>query len=190
MLLGLRLIDGALDDDQFVVGDVRSRVSELRELVVTALDGARQLAFELRPIVLDDIGLLPALERLVANAVERSELQVDLTADALHGGERLPQHVETVVYRVVQESLTNVVRHARAQQVSIVVAARDRRVRAVVEDDGVGFDPEATEGTLGLRGMSERASLAGGWVEVTSSPKAVTMVVLEHGHADSDDPRQ
>jgi signal transduction histidine kinase len=179
VLLGLRLIDGALDDDQLVVADLRSRVGELREVVVSALHGARQLAFELRPIVLDDVGLLPALERLVAHAIERSELRVDLTADVLKGAKRLPQQVETVVYRVVQESLTNVVRHARAQRVSIVVAVRDRRLRAVVEDDGVGFDPAATERTLGLRGMSERASLAGGWVEVTASLEAGTTVVLE-----------
>lgn len=179
VLLGLRLVEGAFDGDPVSVTDARSRVGELRELVADALRSTRQLAFELRPTVLDDVGLRPALERLVANVAERSGLRIDLAAGAVEGAQRLPPHVETVVYRVVQESLTNVVRHAHAQRVSIVVATHSHGLRVVVEDDGVGFDSATTEGTLGVRGMTERATLVGGSVEVTSSPEGGATVVLE-----------
>jgi len=179
VLLGLRLVDGALEGERPDLADARGRVEELRTLVADALRDARQLAFELRPTVLDDVGLGPALARLVADLGERHELRVELVADGLDAAERLPSTIETVVYRVVQESLTNVVRHARAHHVSVRVSRRDDRVRAVIEDDGVGFDDARKGRTLGLRGMVERAALVGGRLELTSSPGAGTTVALE-----------
>lgn len=179
VLLGLRLVETALDGDQIALTDARSRLAELRELIADALRSTRQLAFELRPTVLDDVGLLPALERLVANVAERGGLQVDLAAGAVDGDARLPPTVETVVYRVVQESLTNVVRHAHARRVSIMLGRRGSTLRVVIEDDGVGFDAATLEGTLGVRGMVERALVIGGSVEVGSSPDGGTAVVLE-----------
>lgn len=179
VLLGLRLVDGALEGARPDLADARGRVEELRTLVAGALRSARQLAFELRPTVLDDVGLNPAIARLVADLGERHELQVELVADGLDDAERLPSTIETVVYRIVQESLTNIVRHARAHHVSVRVSRRDDRVRAVIEDDGVGFDDTRKGRTLGLRGMAERASLVGGRLELTSSPGAGTTVALE-----------
>ena len=185
VLLGLRLVEDSLAAPAPDPGDARERVADLRELVADALRRARRLAFDLRPTVLDDIGLVPALQRLAGDVEARSGVAVDLAASALDGDRRLDPGIETVVYRVVQEALTNVVRHARAERVSVTVTEQESRVRVLVEDDGVGFD--ATRGEphrhLGLDGMAERAGLIGGTVTVQSEPGAGTAVVLEVPHA-------
>ena len=139
VMLGLRLIEspaGAGADDNDSV-----RFEELRELIADALRRTRRLAFELRPSILDDIGLAAALQRLVGDVAERSGLTVDAIVDGLPEHE-VPSGVATAVYRVVQEALTNVVRHAGASTASVAVAVASGRLRAVVEDDGTGFDPD------------------------------------------------
>jgi signal transduction histidine kinase len=136
----------------------------------------RRLAVELRPTALDDFGLVPALERLASTFEERSGIRT-----ALEGGlgeERFPPEVETVLYRLVQESLTNVVKHAAAENVSIVLTRRDGGIGAIVEDDGQGFVPDETrDEALGLVGMRERIALVGGTLAVESTPGAGTAVV-------------
>ncbi len=179
VLLGLHLIEEPATqrptDDDLV-----RRVDELRQLVVDALHRTRRLAFELRPTVLDDVGLAPALERLVADTSERSGLVVDAVVDSVPAlGEMTPE-VATAVYRVVQEALTNVVRHARAKTASVAVTASAGKLRTLIEDDGIGFDPaEPSREHLGLKGMNERAELVGGTVRVISTPGSGTTIVLE-----------
>jgi len=134
--------------------------------------------------VLDDLGLAAALQRLASNITERHGVAVRLHGDASYDGtagasRRLPSAVETVLYRVVQEALTNVVRHARAGRVDVTVRVGESVVRATVVDDGVGFRPEEHERSLGLRGLAERAELAGGTVAVRSAPGEGTTVTLE-----------
>jgi signal transduction histidine kinase len=141
-------------------------IGELRERVVATLQDVRQLALELRPKALDDFGLVPALERLTAGFSEQTGIPVDF--QAAESSARLPEEVETALYRSVQESLTNVVKHARAQRISILVSQRDGRVSAVVEDDGVGFDPSSPAEGHGLVGMRERLALVGGRVRIES----------------------
>ena len=180
VLLGLRLIDGPDDVTMAEPGEVRRRVDELRDLVAAALRQTRRLAFELRPTVLDDVGLAPALSRLAAEVAERSGLRVDAVVDGAPERDHLAADVATVVYRVVQEALTNVVRHAKASTASVAVTVHSGRLRAVVEDDGIGFDPLApATGHLGLQGMKERAQLVDGTVHVVSAPGSGTTVVLE-----------
>ncbi len=180
VLLGLRLVETSLERDQPDLGDARRRTAEVRELVADALADVRQLAFDLRPTVLDDVGLVAALRRLTGDLSARHGLAVELTLDAVDEDGRFRGQVETVVYRVVQEALTNVVRHARASRARVALAQEDRCLRAVVTDDGTGFDPEAAGGrSLGLLGMRERASLVGGWAAVTSTPESGTRVELE-----------
>ena len=177
VMLGLRLIGDPADagaDDA-----ARVRFDELRELIADALRRTRRLAFELRPSILDDIGLAAALQRLVGDVAERSGLTVDAVVDGLPEHD-VPSGVATVVYRVVQEALTNVVRHAGASTASVAVAVASGRLRAVVEDDGTGFDPDRpVDGHLGLQGMKERAELIGGTVRVLSEPGSRTTVVLD-----------
>lgn len=181
VLLGLRLVEDSLVEPDVDATDLRRRLAELRELVAEGLRRARQLAFDLRPTVLDDVGLTAALQRLTDSVASRSGLKIDLDIAGLAPDERLPTAIETVIYRVVQEALTNIVRHAIATTASVTLAGRDTTVRIFVEDDGIGFDPEqtSTRAHLGIQGMLERAELVGGTVSVTSAVGAGTTIVLE-----------
>jgi signal transduction histidine kinase len=168
ILLGLKQLDGESPE----------AVAELRELVVATLQDVRRLAVELRPKVLDDFGLVPALERLTQGFAEHTGITVDLEASALM--ERLPVEVETAIYRIVQESLTNVVKHAHASRVSVVLTRGDGRIKAVIEDDGTGFAPETVgESGIGLVGMRERIELLDGSLIVESSERSGTTVAVE-----------
>jgi two-component system, NarL family, sensor histidine kinase DevS len=167
ILLGLKQLDGESPE----------AVAELRELVVATLQDVRRLAVELRPKVLDDFGLVPALERLTQGFAEHTGISVDLEASALT--ERLPVDVETAIYRIVQESLTNVVKHAQANSVSVVLTRGDGRIKAVIEDDGTGFDPEVGSEGIGLVGMRERIALLDGSLAVESSARSGTTVAVE-----------
>jgi two-component system, NarL family, sensor histidine kinase DevS len=173
ILLGLKALEEKVDDT-----DSRAAAAELRELVVATLQDVRRLAVELRPSALDDFGLVAALERLTASISEQTGIAIDfepaLTTD------RLPEEVETALYRIVQESLTNVVKHAKARNVSVLLALKDGAVKAMIEDDGGGFDPaERTGEGFGLVGMRERLALLGGRLEIESSDGAGTTVAAE-----------
>src|SRR5919109_293254 len=170
ILLGLRAREAARKD-------VREPIEELRELVVATLQDVRRLAVELRPKALDDFGLVPALERLVDSFREQTGMTVDV--EARLGPERLPPEVETALYRITQEALTNVVKHARARRVSIVLTRRNGAVTAVIEDDGRGFEETRDGEGLGLLGMRERLELINGKLTVESSHGAGTSIVAE-----------
>ena len=180
VLLGLRLIETALASGADALDDAGRRTEQVRELAADALRRTRQLAFDLRPTVLDDVGLLPALERLAADMTARSETTVTVVANGLTS-DRLSPQTETVVYRIAQEALTNITRHAGAATASITLIVAEGRLRVLVEDDGSGFETDTapTPGHLGLRGMAERADLVGGTVQLSSSPGAGTTVLLE-----------
>jgi signal transduction histidine kinase len=172
ILLGLRAMEDAKTEEQ-----VRAAAADLRELVVRTLQDVRQLAVELRPKALDDFGLVAALERLVETWAEQTQIAVELEAG---GAGRLPPEIETALYRIVQEALTNIVKHARASRVSIVLSERGGAVTVVIEDDGIGFAPEdAREEGLGLVGMRERVALVGGLLRVESRARAGTTLVVE-----------
>jgi signal transduction histidine kinase len=173
ILLGLKSLEEVGD-----VGELGERVATLRSRVVETLQDVRRLAVELRPAALDDFGLEPALERLVSGFAEQTGLKVELESRLLD--DRLPQEVETVLYRIVQEALTNIVKHADAARVSIVVTQRAGSVGAIVEDDGRGFDPERdANGGIGLIGMRERVSLLDGSMTIESAQGKGTTLVVE-----------
>ena len=180
VLLGLRLVESSFAANPVELDEARQRTENVRELVADALRRTRKLAFDLRPIVLDDVGLLPALERLAQDMTARSDTTVAVASDGLAAA-RLPPSVETLVYRVVQEALTNITRHAKAATASITVVATDGCVRTLVEDDGIGFIVPDTpsRGHLGLKGMAERADLGDGTVELYSTPGAGTTIILD-----------
>ena len=180
VLLGQRLVLDALDSDDPDLHEAHARAEEVRGLATEALNEVRQLAFELRPIVLDDIGLVAAVQRLARDIGERHQLDLHVDFTGLTDDARLPAQLETVVYRVVQEALTNVTRHARAAHVRLSVIVTGGRLRAEITDDGAGFDPTAEHGrTLGLAGMVERATLAGGEVHIVSASGQGTTVRLD-----------
>jgi signal transduction histidine kinase len=139
-----------------------------------AQEEVRALAQGLRPTALDDLGLAAAVERLADTTRQPGGLRVQVVAPPAEG--RPPRAVEAAVYRIVQEALANVANHAAARTADVILEVGPDRLRAVVEDDGRGFDPAATNGGLGLAGMRERAALFGGTVTVTSCPGRGTTV--------------
>jgi len=166
-------------NQQCPLPDVQEQLDGVRALVAQTLDGVHNLAVELRPSVLDDLGLAAALRRYVQDYQARYPVEVDLVMMGLE--ERLPPAVETAVYRIIQESLTNIARHAQAQTVSVLVEHGHGRIRAIIEDDGVGFDEQvaARNGRLGLYGMRERAELLNGTLTIESTPGQGTSIFIE-----------
>jgi PAS domain S-box-containing protein len=179
---GLRLLEREIGEG----GGVGGRVAELIQTTDAVIDGLHRLAADLRPASLDHLGLDAALRQYTRAAAAKFGLDVHFKARGFTG-DRLPTVVETALYRVVQEALTNVVRHARATRVDVLVEHRGDRVFVMVEDNGVGFDLEqARQGDhFGLLGLRERAEALGGTLTVESSPGAGTTVVAEVASADS-----
>jgi signal transduction histidine kinase len=178
--------------------EARARLGELRGITASLLDEVRRLARGLRPIVLDDLGLAAVLERYAAEYTQAHGIAVDMYAPDL-ALTRLPAEVETALYRIAQETLTNVLKHAAAKAVSLVVRRESSGVHLTVEDDGRGFDndalllaPGAGKG-LGLLDIRERAALLNGSVTLESRPGSGTTVhvcipLREENHGEDSRP--
>lgn len=145
-------------------------LTDMRRVVDVTLNEVHAIAVQLRPAVLDDLGLEAALERYIKQWRARFHIVVDLLVHL--GPQRLPEGVETALYRIIQEAFTNIARHAEAHSVSVLVERNQQAVVVVIEDDGKGFDPDTVsmDGHLGLLGMRERAELSGGHLTIESSP--------------------
>ena len=176
LLVGLR----ALQDIR-TLEEARARAGELSRITERILDEVRRLAWGLRPLALDELGLVAALEQYAAEYAKSWGISVSVQARGLDSS-RLPSTVETALYRIVQEALTNTAKHAAAQTVSIVIQRHPSSVQAIVADDGCGFDVDAalkgggTRPRLGLHGMSERAALLNGSVTIESTAGEGTTV--------------
>ncbi len=172
MLLGLKVVA-----QEQSLESARERVAELRQIVAEASREVRRMVRELRPSILDDLGLAAAVNRYVNDLRERG---LSVTASIDLPGARLDPEAETVMYRVAQEALTNVVKYAGARTIEVVVRAHDERYVLSVTDDGAGFNTwEGEQSGLGIRGMRERAELVGGHLTVVSHPGRGTTVTLE-----------
>ena len=164
---GLRILVSAARRRPDAEG-IRSALEAVVARIDGEIEGLRTLIRELRPAALDELGPVPAIEELAARMGARYGLEVT-TSLALEG--RWPAEVETALYRITQEALTNAVKHAAASHVAIEVEESDGALRLSVADDGTGFDLEAPRAGFGLTGMRERVALVGGDLEVRSSPK-------------------
>jgi PAS domain S-box-containing protein len=159
------------------------RLAESRALTDQTLAQIRELSLSLRPSLLDDLGLAPALRWYTNNYARRTGIAVRFEASGLD--ERLSPGIETALYRVVQEALTNVVRHADANGVTVQLQGTESKVVAVVQDDGRGFDPQARRGRdisargIGLLGMRERIALLGGGFRIDSRPGRGTRISVD-----------
>ncbi len=160
-------------------GWVQKQLHELQGVVATGIVGLQNLITGLHPPQLDDFGLVPALRWYSDHIGERFGLKVNVRSQ----GERanLPQEVRTVLYRIVQEGITNVIRHAKVDQADVLVSFTDADVRIRVEDKGAGFDVDAALDRQeypcwGLLGIKERASLVGGECVIASRPGAGTFI--------------
>ena len=151
------------------------RLQGLERLAAETARDVQSMAVELRPPALDSLGLVAALQNHLEDWSARHGTEHDFQARGL-AGLRLSREIETTLYRVVQEGLTNVLKHAGATHVGVILELRDGLVRVVLEDDGGGFDVEQVLGSpgkaqrLGVRGMRERVALLGGELEIESSP--------------------
>lgn len=151
------------------------RHDELQEAIREVIDDVRRLAWDIRPSILDDFGLDSALQQYVKETSDHAGLRIDYKCGFPPDAPRLPNRIEVVLYRIAQEAITNVVRHAKAKRASVILLRRDSEVTLFVEDDGQGFKVESVlEGgisSLGLMGMKERVELAGGTLTIHSEPE-------------------
>jgi hypothetical protein len=157
----------------------RERLRAMRELIDATLASARRIAAELRPAILDDLGLAAAVEQVAADFERRASIAC--AAHVPDGGADMDRRAALALYRILQEALTNVARHAGATRVDITLSVEDGTVALVVTDDGRGFEPEAagadaTRPSLGLLGMRERALALGGELRVDARPGQGTAV--------------
>ncbi len=171
-----------------------SVLRECDELILIAGDSAtevRRLSADLRPPILDELGLLPTLRAHVETMQRRSRLRIEFTAGELP---KLPAGYDINLYRIAQEALTNVIKHAKARHARVKLAADHGKVRLEITDDGAGFDPATVhpsdQGGLGLLGMRERAALFGGTLEIHSEPGAGCRLVITVPLPDAPSPRR
>ncbi|RCK74906.1 MAG: hypothetical protein ANABAC_1623 [Anaerolineae bacterium] len=178
LIMGLKVMESSCSDL-----NIQLQAHDLRQIAAQTLEEVHDLAMQLRPRLLDDLGLRAALERLVKEWQMRHRLSIDLMYHVPH--ERLPDVVETALYRIIQEALTNVARHAQARNVSVLIEQRGEELVAVVEDDGVGFDisriemGDSAQAHLGLAGMQERAALLGGTITFESEIGRGTSIYIQ-----------
>ncbi len=186
MMVELRMLEQNASQPEVVL----SKIPKLESSLNQVLENLHRVAMALRPARLDHVGLVAALRQHVESVGETHGLKVSFrSAKAL---ERLPANVETVLYRIVQEALTNVVRHAHATRVDVVLTRRDDKLIVIVEDDGVGFDTEAASNSerLGLFGMRERAEMIDGRLLIESAPGKGTTIMMEVKHGDTHSGRR
>lgn len=175
LLISLAVLEKSIDSPE-----ARERIADTRGLAHSTLRAIRTLSIDLRPSALDDLGLLPALRWYVKEYQKKCAIEVDFRSSGLK--ERLPAEMETALYRIVQECLTNTARHANAKKVSVALRESGEAVNATITDDGNGFDYDALlknpgqERGLGLAGMQERAVLLGGTLNITTKPGKGTTV--------------
>ncbi len=171
LALGLSGVEEAMVRDPQLA---RRQAGNLKELAIRAIAEMRQLVSDLRPPQLDDLGLVPALHWLADEWRDRRQLNARVEINGAR--HRLTSEMETVLFRIAQEALTNIAKHAQAQHASVNLSFEPDAVELRVQDDGIGMTPEQINRRLarhqgwGLAGIQERAALVGGQVEITSAP--------------------
>lgn len=183
LMFGLHLLEEDVNDPETFM----LRLTELKQLTDRVLEGLHRLAMGLRPASLDHLGLVVALEQLVKENHQRYGLNIHFKVSGFTKEERLPDHIETSIYRIVQEALTNAVRHAKANNIDVILERRNEETVVIVEDDGISFvtDHIPKSGHLGLLGMQERAQMMSGTLQIESIPGSGTTIVLEVPYVDS-----
>jgi len=156
--------------------EMPSRIDKLKALAVRSLEGVHRLMLDLRPSILDDLGLQSAIRWYAENRLE--PLGMDVSVEIRGTERRLPAEVETAVFRVVQEAVNNACEHSEAARANLIVEFKDRAIAGQIEDDGVGFEVASKRG-IGMMGMRERITLLGGHFEVDSAPGKGTRIAWE-----------
>jgi PAS domain S-box-containing protein len=178
LLLGLKSLKNAVPGEAAV-----ARIQSLQDIATRMADEMHSLIRELRPTALDDLGLNTALTNYIEEWSQRTNVTVDFHSNGFLD-QRLDSQLESTIYRIVQEALNNIMKHAKARSVSVILEKRPTRVSIIIEDDGVGFDVEelmkmrVKNRRVGLLGMQERAMLVGGTLNIESTPGVGTTVLV------------
>jgi two-component system sensor histidine kinase DegS len=149
----------------------KSEITGLKTMVNDTLQETRRFIFELRPMILDDLGLFPTLRRYIKDYVEKYRIEVNFVAT---GERRLPSHVETAIFRIIQEALSNVASHANATSVQVLLDVEPGRAQLVIEDNGAGFDvnrlaQDIQQKSLGIASMGQRIEMLNGSLNIEST---------------------
>ncbi|MES2693123.1 MAG: ATP-binding protein, partial [Verrucomicrobiota bacterium] len=171
-----------LEKDLHSPSEAMTTLQSLQAITENVGQEIHEVALELRPTALDDLGLVRALSAFLEEWVSRSQLEIEFEHAGL-GTERLPAHLETTLYRVICEAVHNVIKHAKAKRVSIILDRKAGRVVGTVEDNGIGFDVDAlplsaSSKRLGMVGMKERVALLNGELTVESEPDRGTTILV------------
>ncbi|TFG46989.1 MAG: PAS domain-containing sensor histidine kinase [Dehalococcoidia bacterium] len=184
LLLLIQRIDAIASNNRLKLSDVmKEKMEDLRVQTVEALESTRRIAQDLRPRILDDLGLIPALEWMTDNLIKKHGIESKVVTQG--GEQQLPSEVQLLLFRIAQEALNNVRKHSDASQVEITVSYGGDKTVVSIADNGKGFallqrvNDLAAIGKLGLAGMQERAQLIGGQVNVKSDPGHGTVVTIE-----------
>lgn len=179
MKLQIRVMERGLQPGQEAL---RDDCEKLREYIDQVIEDVRRLSLDLSPTVLDDLGLTAALRWLISNLKKIPDLEI--TADIAEIDHLFPKNNWITIYRIIQEALTNITKHARAKRVAIVIRPHDQRVAFAIEDDGAGFDPEqvmmkeAAAKGFGLRTLNERVGIMGGTLDLWSHQGEGTRIIF------------
>jgi signal transduction histidine kinase len=188
ILFGLKALENAMQNDP---AQLASLVSRLKSAASDTVHELQDIIYDLRPSVLDDLGLVPALRWYAESRLETNGIR---TTWKISGRERrLPAEIETTLFRIGQESITNIYKYAEARHVTFQLTFETKKVKLQVADDGVGFDMQEAlpirirnKRGLGLMGMRERAELLGGRLQVESSPGNGTRITVELPFSNGD----
>ncbi|MED4911321.1 MULTISPECIES: sensor histidine kinase [Brevibacillus] len=178
VVLRSEIVEKMLKNERIL--EAQMELHELKEMVRMSLADVRRIIFDLRPMALDDLGLVPTLQKYIQTCEERIESSIDLVVFGVEPP--LRSSVKAAIFRLVQECLNNVEKHARANTVQVKLEFVQESLSLVVKDDGVGFDLEkrlANGGSFGLLGMKERVQLLEGSVEMQSAPGEGTKVIFQ-----------
>ncbi|CVK17866.1 sugar diacid recognition domain-containing protein [Sporomusa sphaeroides] len=178
IIVGLRVLSEHVHSE-----NERMKILEMRDLVVTTLEAVHHLAVQLRPALLDDLGLVAAAQKYIENYSRQYNIFVDLAVVNLSRQRFLPE-IEITLYRILQEALTNIAKHAKASKVKVTLKKHKGRLMLIVKDSGIGFNAKRISGTasdncLGIHGMHERVALLSGDFTIHSSEGEGTTIAVE-----------
>jgi signal transduction histidine kinase len=185
LVIQLKLLQQSASDP----GQVQAGTAKLIGEVETVMENLHRLAMDLRPASLDHLGLIAALQQHCETLADQHGIRVAFEAIGIEG--RVAPEVETALYRIVQEALNNVVRHAQATRADVLLEGRGDRIMVIIEDNGRGFEPETASGPghLGLVGIQERAMAIGGSLTIESTLRGGTALFVEVRNAYPDPDR-
>lgn len=180
LILQAEICERLLDSD---TARARQELAQLKKMVNATFQRTRRFIFDLRPMMLDDLGLVPTLRKYIQSFQEENKIAIQLNAQGQE--HRFPPHIEVPLFRAVQELLTNVSKHARATQVTVTLQIQKERINVIIEDNGIGMDADAVlraarqRKTLGLANVLERIESLHGHLRIQSTPGQGTSITIE-----------